>query len=72
MNDTCQICNQPYIDRWILQINDVKGIRVELPGHEDCLRPVKLKLDELDKQPKKLTVDQKLKQIKYKEVKYER
>jgi hypothetical protein len=68
MNDTCKICNQPYIERWILQINDDKGNRVEIHGHEDCLRPVKLKLDEIDKQPKKLTVDQKLKQIKYKEV----
>jgi hypothetical protein len=66
MNATCEICNQPYIDRWILQISDVKGSRVELPGHEDCLRPIKLKLDELDKQPKKLTVDQKLHKLNIK------
>jgi hypothetical protein len=63
MNDTCKICTEPLTDRWILQINDVKGNRVELPGHEDCLRPIKLKLDELDKQPKKLTVDQKLQKL---------
>jgi hypothetical protein len=66
--DECKICNQPYIERWILQISDLKGDRVEIIGHEDCLRLIKLKLDELDKQAKKLTVDQKLKQIKYKEV----
>jgi hypothetical protein len=67
MNDTCKICTEPLTDRWILQINDVKGNRVELPGHEDCLRPIKLKLDELDKKsPKKLTVDQKLHKLNIK------
>jgi hypothetical protein len=66
MNDACKICKQPYIDRWILQISDDKGNRIEIPGHEDCLRPVKLKLDELDKQPKKLTFDQKLNKLNIK------
>jgi hypothetical protein len=65
--DECKICNKSYIERYILQISDDKGNRVELPGHEDCLKPIKLKLDELDKKsPKKLTVDQKLHKLNIK------
>jgi hypothetical protein len=63
----CQICNEPYSDKWILLFSDDKGNKEELAGHEDCLRPLKIKADEIERKlNKSLSVDQMLKKLNIK------
>jgi hypothetical protein len=63
----CQICNEPYSDKWILLFSDDKGNKEELTGHEDCLRPLKLKADDIERKlNKSLPVDQMLKKLNIK------